>query len=100
MMPTDELVKILAALGVGSGASAIITAVVAARSQRGKSRAEAADLLIGAAERVGKMNAEQDEEIRKLKSKVDDINHAMFQYLAGEITREELLEVSKEVRSR
>ena len=100
MMPTDEIVKIIAALGVGSGVSAIITAVVAARSGRGKSRAEAADLLIGAAERVGKMNAEQSNEIQVLKSKVDDINGAMFEYLNGEISREELLSRSREIRSR
>ena len=98
MMNSDELIKLIAALGIGSGASAVVTAVVAARSGRGKSRAEAADLLIGAAERVGKMNAEQDEEIRHLKIQVDEMQLAMFDYLAETITREQLLDRIRELR--
>lgn len=98
LMPTDEIIKIIAALGVGSGVSAIATAVIAARSTKGKSRAEAADLLIGAAERVGKMNADLDGEVRALKTNIDAIQLAMFEYLGEEISREELLLRVKELR--
>lgn len=97
-MAADEVVKIIAALGVGSGASAVLAAVIAARSSKGKSRAEAADLLIGAAERVGKMNLEQDVQIKELKSKMDLIHFAMLDYLSEDITREELLSLIKELR--
>lgn len=99
-MTADDVIKIVAALGVGSGTSAILTAIVASRSQKGKSRAEAADLLIGAAERVGQMNADLDGEIRWLKSSVDEIHTAMFEYLGENITREELLDRVKEARKR
>lgn len=97
-MQSDEIIKIIAALGVGSGASAALTAIIAARSQRGKSRAEAADLLIGAAERVGKMNADLDTEVRALKVTIDEIQSAMFDYLGETISREDLLKRVKELR--
>jgi len=99
-MQSDDVIKIIAALGVGSGASAVATAIIAARSSKGKSRAEAADLLIGAAERVGKMNANLGDEVEELKIKVDDIYLAMFEYLGESITREQLLERVKEIRTR
>jgi hypothetical protein len=98
MMHSDDLVKIIAALGVGSGASAVGTAIIAARSGKGKSRAEAADLLVNAAERVGKMNASLDDEVRALKAKIDLIQLAMFQYLGEEISKEELLQRVRELR--
>lgn len=98
MMALDEIVKLLAALGVGSGLSAVGTALVAARTGKGKSRAEAADLLIGAAERVGKMNESLDDQVRELKATIDEIQLAMFQYLGEEISREELLTRVKELR--
>lgn len=98
MMQSDELIKLVAALGGGASISAIITALIAARSQKGKSRAEAADLLIGAAERVGKMNAQQDEEIQKLKIKLDAVQYTVFQFLAGDIDRIELLDKMRELR--
>lgn len=97
-MAADEIVKIIAALGVGSGASAVLTAVIAAKSEKGKSRATAADLLIGAAERVGRMNLDQDTQIKELRSKLDLIHFAMLEYLSEEISREELLKIIKEVR--
>lgn len=97
-MAVDEIIKLVAALGVGSGISAVITAVVAARSGKGKSRAEAADLLIGAAERVGKMNEHLDDQVRELKATIDEIQLSMFQYLGEEISREELLNRIKELR--
>lgn len=97
-MQSDELIKLVAALGGGASISAIITALIAARSQKGKSRAEAADLLIGAAERVGKMNAQQDEEIQKLKIKLDAVQYTVFQFLAGDIDRIELLDKMRELR--
>lgn len=97
-MTADDVIKIIAALGVGSGISAISTAVIASRSQKGKARAEAADLWIGTAERMGKLNSELDEEVRGLKLTVDVMQLAMFDYLGGVISREELLERIKESR--
>lgn len=97
-MSADDVIKIIAALGVGSTASAAATAVIASRSERGKSRAEAADLLIGAAERVGKMNETQDAEIKQLKTKLELIHLAFLSYLAEEITRAELFDIMKELR--
>ena len=98
MMASDDIIKIIAALGVGSGASAVVTAVIAAKSSKGKSRAEAADLLVTAAERVGKMNASLDDEVRVLKVKIDMIQLAMFQYLGDEIGKEQLLDRIRELR--
>lgn len=97
-MTADDIVKIIAALGVGSGISAVVTAIIAARSGRGRSRAEAADLLVSAAERVGKMNADLNGEVSQLKNTLDTIQIAMLQYLGEEISREELLERMKEAR--
>lgn len=97
-MHSDDIIKIIAALGVGSGASAVATAVIAAKSGKGRSRAEAADLLVNAAERVGKMNATLDDEVRELKARIDLIQLALFQYLGEEISREELLKRVKELR--
>lgn len=99
-MNAEDIIKAISALGVGSGLGAVITSVLAARSTKGKSRAEAADLLVGAAERVGKMNADLDSEVRQLKKTVDEIQWAMYDYLAERITREELLERVKEARNR
>ena len=97
-MTADEIAKILAGLGLGTGAGAALTAIINSYSSKGKSRAEAADLLVGAAERVGKLNADLDEELRETKTRLDRIQVAMIQYLAEEITREELLEEMKEMR--
>ena len=97
-MNAEDIIKAISALGVGSGLGAIITSVLAARSTKGKSRAEAADLLVGAAERVGKMNASLDEEVRELRANTDAIFLAMFDYLGENITREELLAKVKELR--
>lgn len=97
-MTTDDIIKGISALGVGSGIGAVITSILTTSSTKGKSRAEAADLLVGAAERVGKMNADLDTEIRELKHTIDVIQMAMFRYLAEEITRDELLEIVKELR--
>lgn len=97
-MQADDIARILAGLGVGTGAGAVLTAVINSMSSRGKSRAEAADLLVGAAERVGKLNADLDSEVRDLKAKIDEIQLAMFLYLGEEISREELLDRVKELR--
>lgn len=97
-MTADDLIKVIAALGVGSGASAVITAVVASNSQRGKSRAEAADLLIGAAERIGKINQEQDSAIRELKVKLELMHVAALDFLAGKLNRDEFIEALRELR--
>lgn len=97
-MQADDIAKILAGLGFGAGSGAIVTAIINSYSSKGKSRAEAADLLVGAAERVGKMNADLDNELRETKSRMDRIQLAMIQYLGEEISREELLEEMKELR--
>lgn len=97
-MSADDVARILAGLGIGTGAGAVATAIINSYSSKGKSRAEAADLLVGAAERVGKLNADLDTEVRELKARIDDIQLAMFQYLGEEITKEELLDRIKELR--
>lgn len=97
-MTADEVAKILAGLGLGTGAGAAITAIINSYSSKGKSRAEAADLLVGAAERVGKLNADLDSELRDTKARLDRIQVAMIQYLGEHISREELLEEMKEMR--
>jgi hypothetical protein len=88
----------LAGLGLGTGASAIVTAIINSNSGKGKSRADAADILIGAAERVGKLNEDLHAQVAGLKDTIDDIQSAMFAYLAEEISREELLKRVKELR--
>lgn len=98
MMSSDDIIKIIAALGVGSGASAVATAIIAARSGKGKSRAEAADLLISAAERVGRLNAEQDKEIQELKGKLNAAQMVIFRFLAEEISEDEMREILKGLR--
>jgi hypothetical protein len=98
MMQADEVAKILAGLGIGTGAGAAVTAIINSLSSRGKSRAEAADLLVGAAERVGKLNAELDEELRQTRTKLDQIEVLVIQYLANQMTREELLEEMRAIR--
>lgn len=97
-MQIEDLSKILAGLGLGSGAGAAITAIINSQTAKGKSRAEAADLLIGAAERVGKMNADLDDEVRRLKGEMDAIQLALMEYLAERMSRDELLEVVKGLR--
>lgn len=91
-MLADDITKILAGLGIGTGAGAVLTAVINTRSQRGKSRAEAADLLVSAAERVGKLNASLDDELTELKARMDRTHYYLYKFLAEEITREELLD--------
>jgi len=95
MMTTDDIIKIIAALGVGSGSTAAITAIIAAQSSKGKSRADAADVLIGAAERVGKMNAEQDAEIRHLRNHLYSLKAGMLGYLAEELDKDQLTDIIK-----
>lgn len=96
MMQSNEIVQLIAALGVGSGASAIATAVVASRSQKGKARAEAADLLIDAAERVGQWNKAQADEIQALRSIVKVMQLTALNYLDGTIDKETFMSAVKE----
>lgn len=95
-MNFDDISKILAGVGSGLGAGAVLVAIINTRSAKGKSRAEAADLLVGAAERVGKMNESLNTQISTLKAKQDAIHIAMFQYLSEEISKDELLDRMKE----
>jgi len=97
-MQVDDVVKLLTGLGLGTGTGAALTAIINSQTQKGKSRAEAADLLIGAAERVGKMNADLDDEVHRLKGDMDSIQLALMEYLAERLTREELLNIVKELR--
>jgi len=94
-MNIEEFIKILGGLGLGAGVAAVLTALINTRSNRGKSRAEAADLLIGAAERVGKLNADLDSELRNARARLDRIEVLVIQYLANQITRQELQEEIK-----
>ena len=94
-MNIEEFIKILGGLGLGAGVAAVLTALINTRSNRGKSRAEAADLLIGAAERVGKLNADLDAELRNARARLDRIEVLVIQYLANQITRQELQEEIK-----
>jgi len=98
-MHADEVVKIIAGLGLGSGAGAIATAIISSSSQRGKSRAEAADLLVGAAERVGKMNESLDEEVRRLRADLDGFHMLTLNYLDGTIDRQEFMDAWKKMRA-
>lgn len=90
-MRSDDLVQIIAALGLGSGITTIVAAVIAARAQKGKARAEAADLLVSAAERVGKMNQTLDGELRRMRNASDEVHSAVLDHLEGTITRDELI---------
>jgi hypothetical protein len=96
MAVSDDILHGVTALGLGSGLGAIVTSVIAARSGKGKARADAADLLIGAAERVGKMNATLDEENRRLKTSLDTALDVVLQYAEGRVTRDEMM---KKLRS-
>ena len=97
-MATDDIVKLLGGLGLSAGAGAILSALITSYSGKGKSRAEAADLLVAAAERVGLLNKEMDVELRELKKTLDEVFILMFQYLAEEITKDDLLEAIKNLR--
>lgn len=77
MMNADEVLRSLAALGAVGSAATIGTAVIASKSNKGKSRAEAADLLVGAAERIGKMNINLDEENHRLRAAIHEIHAAL-----------------------
>lgn len=92
MMEADELVKILAGLGFGTGVGAAITAIINAQSQKGKSRAEAVELLLSAAERVGKMNASLDADVQRMRASMDAAHAVILKFIDGLITQEELLE--------
>lgn len=97
-MRSSEILQWATALGFGTGLAAVITAIIAARSSKGKSRAEAADILIGAAERVGKLNEAQFAEITDLKFKLELTHVLMIDYLGEQISREELLKAMRELR--
>lgn len=97
-MNTNEIVGLISALGLGSSLGAIIAAVVSSRSQKGKARAEAADLIMNAAERVGKMNAELHAEIVQLRGDSEDIHRVVYEFLAGRATREELIVLLRKTR--
>lgn len=98
-MATDDLVKILGGLGLSAGAGAIVSALITSYSGKGKARAEAADLLVSAAERVGLLNKEMDAELREVKQLLDEVFILLFRYLAEEISKEELLESIKTIRN-
>lgn len=73
MLTSDDMIRLVAGLGLGSGAGMVGTSIVAARTTKGKARAEAADLLVNAAERVGQMNADLSDENRLLRSAINEI---------------------------
>ncbi len=88
-MSVDDAIKVISALGVGSSLGALITAIINSNTSKGKSRAEAADLLVGAAERVGKMNADLSEEVRQLQATIEQIHFLIIAFLDGKISREQ-----------
>ena len=98
-MQADDVTKILGGLGFGAGAGAVITAIINSQTNKGKSRAEAADILVGAAERIGNLNKEMDKELKQLKKSLDSVFTIILKYDAEEITKEELLKHIKELRS-
>lgn len=88
-MSVEDAIKVISALGVGSSLGALITAIINSNTSKGKSRAEAADLLVGAAERVGKMNADLSEEVRQLQATIEQIHFLIIAFLDGKISREQ-----------
>lgn len=98
MATSDDIIKAISALGIGTSVGAAITAAINSRASKGKSRAEAADLLIGAAERVGRLNADQDVEIRHLKKTWDDLYMAVLDHIEGRTTDKEFLAILKALR--
>ena len=90
-MSVDEFIKIMGGLGLGASAGAILTALINTRSNKGKSRAEAADLLVGAAERVGRINAEMDVEMRTLRTLLIDAQVLLTAYANSQISQQEYL---------
>jgi len=99
-MSADELAKIVGGLGLGAGAGAVLTALINTRSNKGKSRAEAADLLVGAAERVGRINAELDQELRALRAALADIRALLVEYLNDRISRQEFTRRANDICNR
>lgn len=98
MSTSEEIIKAISALGIGTSVGAAITALINTRAAKGKSRAEAADLLIGAAERVGRLNADQDQEIRRLKRVFDELYDLVIDHIDGKIDVEEFLVGVKRLR--
>lgn len=95
-MQADDITKILAGLGMGTGTGAVITAIINSRSNRGKARADAADLLVGAAERIGKFNESLDSENRELRAVVKTMQLTALNYIDGTIDREHFVAAVKE----
>lgn len=91
-MQLEEATKLLAGLGLGTGTGAVITALINSHSSKGKARAEAADLLVTAAERVGKFNKELDRENKKLRRDVTHLQLLILQFLEKEITEQEFID--------
>lgn len=91
-MKLDSILSAITALGLGGSLGAIVTSIITSRSQKGKSRAEAADLLIGAAERVGQMNKMLDAENHKLRTDLDGLVDTVHKFLETRVSREELIE--------
>ena len=97
-MQPHDIVDAITALGIGSGLGAMITALITTRSQKGKARADAADLLMSAAEKVGKLNADLDLEVRRLRTDMDEIHIEVLAFLSGRSSQDKLLEVLRRTR--
>lgn len=95
-MQADDITKILAGLGMGTGTGAVITAIINSRSNRGKARADAADLLVGAAERIATFQGNVEAENRELRSLVKVMHLTALNYLDGTIDRETFCAAVKE----
>jgi hypothetical protein len=97
MMNADDMLKVLASLGAVGSAATVTTAVIASKSSKGKSRAEAADLLVGAAERVGKMNNSLDDENHRLRTVIHEIHAALIKTSEGSVHVDTVLEIIKKL---
>lgn len=85
-------------MGVGGGIGALIAALFSAKTQKGKARAEAADLLVEAAERVGRMNASLDKENKRLRMSLDSALGLVMDYVDGAVSKDHLLDELRKLR--
>ena len=98
MVKPSDAIQALAYAGVGSGVGAIIAAFISAHSKKGSARAEAADLLTEAAERVARVNIQLDNEVRKLRGDLELVAEAIDKFLGREITSSELRKIARRMR--
>lgn len=97
-MKLTESMQALAYAGVGSGLGAVLAAVISSRSGRSQVRAQAADLLTEAAERVSHMNQSLDKENRMLRYDISQIIRAVDDFANKKIDLAELQAICDKAR--